>query len=299
MDLTDFSPLLASEAELDEIKWPVYGSPKFDGIRAVVLHNEIFSRELKPIPNLYIRNCIKKYGEALNLLDGELVVGSPTNKDVFQVSTSGVMTEEGKPDFCYYVFDYITDLPFRLRNHAVILTVTAYEKVFPIKYVPQTLIHNRDEFNAWEERFVNEGYEGIMLRSVDGIYKFGRSSTKQGILLKYKRFTDTEAVITGFNERMHNGNEATKDAFGHTKRSSHKANKTPLNTLGSFIVRNAEFGEFKVGLGEGMDDAFRKYVWEHKSEFLNKTMKLKYQGKGVKDKPRFPGYVGIRHPDDM
>ena len=45
---------------------------------------------------------------------------------------------------------------------------------------------------------LNAGYEGLMLRDPNGIYKFGRSSVKENILLKVKEFMDDEAEIIAF-----------------------------------------------------------------------------------------------------
>ena len=38
-------------------------------------------------------------------VDGELIVGNPTAHDVFQKTTSGVMSKEGEPDVTLYAFD--------------------------------------------------------------------------------------------------------------------------------------------------------------------------------------------------
>ena len=69
--------------------------------------------------------------------------------------------------------------------------------------------------------------------SPDGPYKCGRSTVREGYLLKLKRFADGEAVILGCCEQMHNANAAQQDAFGRTKRSSHKDNKIGKATLGA------------------------------------------------------------------
>src|SRR5437899_138139 len=90
------------------------------------------------------------------------------------------------------------------------------------------------------------GFEGVMLRKPDGPYKFGRSTVREGYLMKVKRFTQEEAVVVGYEEQETNLNEATKDALGHTKRSSHKAGKRPAGVLGALRVSNGH-GEFSIG----------------------------------------------------
>ena len=94
---------------------------------------------------------------------------------------------------------------------------------------------------------------------------------------------------------MHNGNEAKKDATGHTDRSSCKANMVPMNTLGALIL-DTEWGQLKVG--SGFDDAQRQNIWDNQGTHLGKLVTFTYQPFGAKDKPRFPVFKGFRHSDD-
>ena len=151
---------------------------------------------------------------------------------------------------------------------------------------------------ALEERYLADGYEGVMLRSLQGIYKFGRATKKEGALLKLKRFADSEATILGLIEQMHNTNESTINALGLKERSSHKANLVGKDTLGALSVRDVTTGvEFEIGTG--FDDAERAKIWAHKDAYIGKLVKYKYFPSGSKDKPRFPVYQGIRDPRDM
>jgi DNA ligase-1 len=165
-------------------------------------------------------------------------------------------------------------------------------KVLPV------VINNRAELDAFEEKCLSEGFEGIMIRTPNSPYKCGRSTEREGYLLKIKRFEDSEAVITGFTEKFHNANEAKKDAFGRTERSSHQENMIPMNTLGNLLVRDVHNGvEFE--LGSGFDDVTRKTIWDNQQKHKGMIVKYKFQPIGVKDKPRFPVFLGFRSPDDM
>ena len=99
-------PLLACEVPLDDVKFPVYVSTKLDGIRCLIIDGVAYSRSLKPIRNKYVQELFGK--PEYNGLDGELVVGDIYAKDVFQKTTSGVMSAEGTPDVKFYVFDICT-----------------------------------------------------------------------------------------------------------------------------------------------------------------------------------------------
>ena len=47
-------------------------------------------------------------------------------------------------------------------------------------------------------------------------------------------------------------------------------------------------------------DKLQKYMWANKQEFLNAIVKYKYTPAVIiGGKPRFPQYIGVRHPDDM
>ena len=87
-------PMLATEADFNKLRYPVCAQPKLDGIRVVIKNGVVYSRSLKPIPNKHIQALFRH----LDGLDGELIVGNPTAHDVFQKTTSGVMSKEGEPD---------------------------------------------------------------------------------------------------------------------------------------------------------------------------------------------------------
>lgn len=279
--------------------FPMYASPKIDGIRAVVKDGILLSRALKPIPNNFVQDILGN--EKLSGLDGELTVGPPNDKNVMQTTMSGVMSEEGEPDFIWWVFDYWTNpvTPFNVRYTQLAEYVFTSEYAKRVKVLPHTLIVDADQLRSYEENMVNAGFEGVMLRSLNGPYKYGRSTTNEGYLLKLKRFTDSEAVVIGFEEKMHNANEATIDERGYTKRSSHQENLVPMNTLGALQVRDLTTG-VEFSLGTGFDDVTRKMIWDLKSGYLGRIVVYKhFDVCGVKEKPRIPTFKGFRDKRDM
>lgn len=289
-------PLLASEAP-EDIKFPVLASSKLDGIRAIATTEGPQSRSGKLIPNLHVQTLFKQHPNLIGL-DGELIVGPPNAKDVFRVTTSAVMSIKGEPDFRYYVFDHvgIETKPFTERYAA--LLKMAQNLILPswVVLVDQTLINNRSQLNKIEETYVSQGYEGLIIRSPTAQYKHGRSSAKEGILLKVRRFKDSEAVIVGYTEEMENQNEATRDAFGRTERSSHKDNLVGKGALGAWVVKDGD-KEFQIGTGYTRKD--RELFWEIRESCLGKIIKYRFFEVGVKDLPRFPVFQGFRDPLDM
>ena len=159
-------------------------------------------------------------------------------------------------------------------------------------------IYNKEELMDFESECLKEGFEGVMLREPMGKYKCGRSTMKEQILLKLKRFYDAEARVLGFEERLHNENSKEKDEFGLSKRSSKKVGMKPANTLGALLVEDIGTGA-KFGVGSGFDDTLRKQIWDSRESILGKIVKYKYQTVGVKNVPRFPVFLGFRNKLDM
>lgn len=293
MSSSNFKPLLAATlSDFEKLKFPVYGSPKLDGIRATVIGSKIVSRNLKPIPNNFVRACLDV--SMYNNFDGELLVGSEVDSRAFNSTTSGIMSEQGSPNFKYYVFDDHTNPTDAFEKRLKSLEARVAYAFNPLlSIVPHTLISNLDELQALEQKFYKDGYEGLMIRDPKGVYKFGRSSEREGILIKMKRFFDDEAVIVEVYEQLENTNEAKKDALGRTKRSSAKANKIPKNTLGGFVLEKDGL-RFKVGGGPGLTMQVRSELWAIKDQLIGQMLKYKFQKDGMVDLPRFTQYIGIR-----
>jgi DNA ligase-1 len=295
-------PMLAETLELDDnslssVAYPVLASPKLDGIRCLKLDGRALSRKFLDIPNEHIRKMISSAG-VVNGCDGELMT-----KGSFNDVQSGIMSEDGIPNFQYYVFDYVsTSLKEPYSSRIKKLEALTLPD-FCVKVLPKQ-INNKEELLAYEKECLDSGHEGVMIRKPDGPYKCGRSTVKEAYLLKVKRFKDSEALVIGFEEMMHNENEAIEDELGHTKRSKCKANMVPANTLGKFLVR--EVGEtpwrgreFAIGTGEGLTADLRKEIWGNRSKYLGKLVVYKYQVHGIKDLPRIPTWKGFRDPRDL
>lgn len=295
-------PMLASAAET--IKYPVFASTKLDGIRALAINGVPTSRNGKPIRNQFVQDYFKIHPE-MNGLDGELIVGSPFAKDLFQVTTSGVMSGDGQPDFKYYVFDVWNDdnKPYDKR---LIEIATRSKHADRVVVVEQRIIGSEAELLAFETEALALGYEGLIVRSIDGRYKHGRSSAKEGLLLKVKRFTDGEAKVVGVKELESNQNEKTKDVFGNSERSSHKDGMVPMDTLGALSCIDEKGRSFDIGTGFTAE--VRKALWIRakskcvKDEYVGLNglfAKYKHFEIGAKDAPRFPVFLGFRDKDDM
>lgn len=285
-----FKPLLASPADMDLLTFPLIASPKIDGIRCLI--DPVLgavSRTLKPILNRYVRGIL---ANASAYLDGELVTYTDGRIDDFNTVQSKIMSEDGKPEFKFHAFDYFEkpELPYTSRLAALIDAMGTVPEVVAHTY---EFVGYAEQLSEIESRYIDDlGWEGVMLRSPDGRYKYGRSTAREQILLKVKRFVDSEAVIVGTIEKMHNGNEAVTNALGHTERSTAKAGLVPAGTLGALSV---EWNGVRFEIGTGFDDATRADMWTRRDALIGRSVTFKYQGVGSQGAPRFPVFLGLRY----
>jgi len=280
--------MLASPADLDAIKYPIFASPKLDGIRASVVGGKLLSRTLKEIPNRHIFNTLSV--AHLEGLDGELIVGDITSPTCYRDTVSGVMSEEKVSAWSYHVFDLWThsEKPFAARRDKL---ANMHAMNGRIKLVEHELMYSREALDEYEAEQVGLGHEGIMLADPNAAYKFGRATTKGGELLKVKRFSDFEATVLDVVEEEHNANEAEVNELGRTKRSSAQAGKIGKGSMGALHVRdNASGIDFHIGTGFTAAD--RAALWV--TPPIGKVIKYKSFEVGVKIKPRHPVFLGFR-----
>lgn len=301
-----FRPLLAATFEggddYNKLQFPMLASPKLDGIR-VICHQEMgaISRSCKSIPNKFVQEFLSD--PRLRFLDGEILVGEPTDPSVFNKTQSAVMTQAGEPDFQYYVFDtygpfYTCPFSTRLDEAASIVNSLPDHLRDRVRLLGHTEINTVEEFDAFEGDCVDNGYEGAMYRKKFGPYKFNRSTLKEGILLKAKRFEDAEGIVTGWDPLERNANTAFTDERGYTRRSSHQENKiVDDRRIGKLIV-NVTSGKFcgvEVRVGSGFTDDQRLEIHANFAKYQGKTITFKYMPYGSKDAPRQPIFKGFRY----
>lgn len=289
--MTAIRPMLGVNApkDLSTLHYPMYLSPKLDGVRAIVKDGVVYSRSGKPIPNKAVQEM---YGY-LHGLDGELICGNPTDKNVYNKTVSAVMTEDGSDDISFWVFDcwnidsdYKTRYQYIENNHRF------------IDLIEQWVVNSADDVVVFEKSYLDQGYEGVMLRNPNAVYKHGRSTVKEEGLLKVKRFIDSEATILDVHPLFRNNNEAKTDALGYTERSTCKDNLVATNLLGSIIVKDL-YTDVEFSIGSGFDEQTRIDLWQQKDSLVGKIVKYKHFPVGEKDKPRFPVFIGFRPKEDM
>lgn len=284
--------------DLTNARLPVYAFPKIDGFRCVLGHRPLTSR-LSPFPNQHFDQSLAGLLDGGAMLDSEAVVGSRRGEGVLGRTSSGLTSVTGEPDFHLWCFDtpQLGRFEDRLQLTQQIIRDIDHPRVHFLK---PKLIEHLDDLEAYLERRLEMGYEGIILRCPNGPYKFGKSTLREQWMMKVKPFEDFEARITGYFEEMENTNEAKREATGKLKRSSAKEGKKAKGTLGGFIGEELKTGT-PVRVGGGFTARQRKDFWAIKDELVaaGAIMKCKKQKMGQKDKPRHPNFLSLRPEWDL
>ena len=211
-----FPPMLADTWEPDsktkrkiDITFPCFVQPKLDGIRCLtyVKNNEIVnqSRQLKYFKNLdHINFELKRIFSSFPkiVLDGELY-----NHDIVFNQIAGIVKKEKLKvedrekleNIQYHIYDCF--LPN--ENKTATERVDMIEKIkntIKFKYIKFVQTYNcpckDDVVNKFHPAFVEEKYEGLILRNKDTSYEFTRTKNLQ----KFKTFSDDEFEIIGFKQ---------------------------------------------------------------------------------------------------
>ena len=245
---TQILPMLANKWEDREkyISEPFYVQPKLDGVRLIVSKSGCFSRTGKPVLGVEHLARGLKDGE---YLDGECYVPNKT----FEEITSIFKMNPDKLEF--HIFDYFDiNKPY----------LTFQERKRRIN-VDTFLVKSKSEVKGYHDLFVNQGYEGIMIRDPTSIYEVGKRSN---YLLKYKSFQTEEYPIVD-----------VKEGTGREKGTAIWVCKVGDHT---FSVRP-----------EGTIET-RKVMFINKDKYIGKDLTVKFQNLTALGIPRFPVGLVVR-----
>ena len=334
MAVKQFKPIKAVSEELgfEDLTYPVSVSIKHDGVNGLNLKGDFLGRSLKAMKNVWLTQKLSQEkfegicGEICHatLDDGELKLN---RQDLCRATTSmtGAIKKENF-EFIWVLFDYIKDgseeycsnTPFVDRMYQLAellmgmdgLDYAGVTVLCGIQYhvfnvdgvcmlMPEAVeVNSPEELEELHNNFVDNGFEGTITRSPQGVYKFGRSTAKSQEIVRFKPKGDSEIIVTKFEPMFKNNNEAKINELGHTERSSHKENKEQLDMVGALIGIDVNTGELtKVSAGT-LTHAERAEIWLNQGEYLGKLSKYRSMATGVKDKPRHPRHKEWRNIED-
>ena len=196
------SPMLAHEYQKrgKGFVFPCYTQPKLDGTRAVGMPGKgLFSRLRKTFPHMeHILQELTMLPADL-ILDGELYTNELTFQEIVGLVKKETLKQgdaEKQLKIKYHVYDIIDTTKTYEARMADLAKLFATHTFRHVVLVRTIRCASEAEMKTQHNTFVADGYEGIMLRSPQGLYKHSRSAD----LLKYKEFFDAEYEVVGFKE---------------------------------------------------------------------------------------------------
>ncbi len=274
-DDTFFEPMLCKEYkdEKDKIKFPIGSSKKLDGVRCIIRKNGMWTRTGKKIISApHIFESLKKQFEKdpSLILDGELYCDKLSNdfnkiiSCVRKTKPTQEDLEESAKYIEYWVYDKPSNLPYKERME--ILKQFIKDSKNPLLIlVDYDLVNSHEEINIKFTEYISQGYEGQILRVLNGTYENKRSK----LLLKNKSFITEEFIILAVNEGV-----------GKLK---NKAGTVTIKTTDGVVVEPTINGSHKF-----LDD-----LWKRKKEVIGKEGTVRYFGKTEDGSLRFPKLIDI------
>jgi hypothetical protein len=202
-------PMLASTLQLSKFSsFPTYVQRKYDGIRCIAymkqeqvilesrngvsfphfheLKQQLFSF-FQTFPHLYLDGEL--YTESMPF---EVLSGYIRLKKIDEATNSIINT------IPYHVYDYYDSIENPtyekrmrfLQDHFIGRTGL-------IQGVITEIANTREDIQQYHDKYIQEGFEGIMIRIPNGIYEIDKRSK---YLYKHKEFKEEEFTIIGFHE---------------------------------------------------------------------------------------------------
>jgi len=203
------------------------------------------------------------------VLDGELYNHDYRAK--FEQLTSFIRPEEAKAGHDivqYHIYDLAGAGAFAERTEFIRKAVKS--KKGPLVYVETQKVQDEDELMVAFESFLDQGYEGAIVRNACGLYSIGKRSFD---LQKVKIFDDAEFKVVGVVE-------------GRGLLAGH----------GIFVCQTKTGTQFEAKMVGALKEL--KKFYEHPKLAVGKMLTVQFQGYTNKaGVPRFP--VALRFREDI
>lgn len=270
-------PMLAKSYVKEKQEFPAFVQPKLDGVRCLAIcksdHEVILlSRNGKQYFHPELEKDLLGFMEVGQILDGELY----THKEItFQDIISAIKRKNTEhpnlPKIKFHVYDVaVADLTFEERTEMV-AELQEWENCHMkgyVQQVPTVIVHSQEELDKEYNYWMDEGYEGVMVRDFDGMYEFGNRSSK---LKKVKEMLDEEFTILGVYE-----------ATGRDK-----------GTAILEINVKTKAGDWTTVKPQGTQ-AQRAKMWNERHKLIGKKVTIQFQGYTDEGSLRFPSAKAIR-----
>lgn len=253
--------------------------PKLDGVRCrVILDNEspdslpvMLSSEQHLISStphimeelIWLKKRLTSEGISYLELDGELYNPDLSFDEITSITSRTVSLSTEHDLITLQLFDLVNEDNQMARMRQLYDLLHGYS-LETIDHVPSTACHGEDEILRALERYLDLGFEGIIIRNPWGHYERKRSMN----IMKFKpRKSDIYQIIGFVQERSKTGELRPR--------------------LGAWICRAPDNGS-TFNVGSGMTQEQRRVFWENRDLFIGQFLMVKYQSLTTKRVPRFP-----------
>lgn len=285
------SPMLAKSYDDDKNKiiYPAMVQRKYDGVRCIAYYSPekksiiLQSRTGKEWFHLeHIRNDIIKsgildnYGAGQFYLDGELYTDNLTFQEITGICRKQLKLTKAEEEISKKIEFHIYDCWDLFKDNKFIkryqfLTEYLNDTKNSLVLVPTYQVENEKEMLKYYKKFLDEGYEGIMIRNINSYYKMG--PTRSSDLQKYKPIMSEEFEIVDFTE----GQSTEKGAIIWVCKTK-EGNIFNIRPQGTIEYRQKLFKQAK----------------KNKEDFIGKLLTVEFQEYTEDNIPRFPRGIEIR-----
>lgn len=260
-------PMLAQDYNKvpHKLEFPCLTSFKYDGNRILAIKKDgsvsLKSRMGKDVVIPHLQEQLNSLMPEGMILDGEVYKHGHALEEI--VSAIRTRSNPLHSQLEFHVFDIVIDKPFYERYQELIDFFWRIDSDY-VYLVQHELCNDKEDLILRHRWAVEQGYEGLMMRNLDGLYEAGKRSND---ILKYKTFLDDEFKIVGVSQDR-NGNAVLRVWCPAAK--SHF---------------NVTFGDFTQ----------RKHQLENPEQYIGKWLTVAYQAHYKDSKlPQFPCGKAIR-----
>lgn len=254
------------------IIYPAYTQPKLNGIRCLAENVDgkfmkYYSKMGKPLdPFLgHLTDpllCITYPGE---IMDGELYKHDWSFQ---KIASHAKRLQPTSPQLEYWIFDMADDEEKFEERYSILLDRLHHSSHDnPIlQLVLCSQVADEAQVKYMHDKYVEEGYEGVIIRNADGMYRFGYRTAD---IQKYKEFEDKEFPVVG-------GHEGTGQEEGCV-------------IFECATETNAIFSVRPKGSREK-----RQRWWKELDQIVGKQLTVRFQERSEDGIPIFPVGIAIR-----
>lgn len=259
------------EKRAKKLLWPVYVQPKLNGVRCMAYVKgdgavRLVSRGGKDYTVPHVQQELKNRIPKNTMLDGELYIHGTS------LQTARHLQAQKSPELKFHVYD-ITALPtdnttWQKRLHALHQWFQDNPNLEHVFLTDTVLANTMGTVKKIHADLTAKGYEGVMVRTVEGPYKLAGKSVD---LLKYKMFVDAEFKVVGW-----------------------KKGKDEVPLFVCIQEEGLEFDVRPVGTAEE-----RRNMLSVADSYVGQLLTVKYQDRSDTNIPLFPVGISLRPPEDL